>query len=129
MTPEPAAMSNDRGRHADAKLRLFELVLDDGRTSSPFVWRIRYALAHKGLPFESVEIGFTEIPTVFGGRFKTVPVIEHGGTMLAESWDIAEYLDRAFPDTAPLFSGPAERAMVRLMDAWFSGEILRKMFR
>jgi glutathione S-transferase len=122
-------MSDERGRHAGEKLRLFELVLDDGRSSSPFVWRIRYALAHKGLPFEAVGIGFTEIPKIFGGRFKTVPVIEHGATMLAESWDIAEYLDRAFPDTAPLFSGPAENAMVRLMDAWFSGEILRKMFR
>ena len=49
--------------------------------------------------------------------------------MLAESWDIAEYLDRAFPQAPPLFCGAAENAMVRLNDAWFSGEILRKMFR
>jgi glutathione S-transferase len=67
------------------------------------VWRIRYALAHKGLSFESIPIGFTEIPEVFGGRFKTVPVICHGHTMLAESWDIAEYLDRAFPSQPPYF--------------------------
>jgi len=127
--PQHADMNDRQSDNAGAKLRLFELVLDDGRSSSPFVWRIRYALAHKGLPFESVPIGFTEIPQVFGGRFKTVPVIEHRDTMLSESWDIAEYLDRAFPDTAPLFSGPAENAMVRLTDAWFSGEILRKMFR
>ncbi len=112
-----------------AKIRLFELVLENGRSSSPFVWRIRYALAHKGLPFESVPVGFTEIPSVFGGRFKTVPVIEHEGAMVADSWDIAEYLDRAFPRQPALFSGPPENAMVRLNDAWFSAEILRKMFR
>ncbi len=114
---------------SDAKIRLYELVLENGRSSSPYVWRIRYALAHKGLPVESVPIGFTDIPAVFGGRFKTVPVIEHGDTRLAESWDIAEYIDQAFPDAAPLFAAPPERAMVRLFDAWFSGEILRKMFR
>jgi glutathione S-transferase len=93
------------------------------------VWRIRYALAHKGVPFESVSIGFTEIPKVLGGRFKTVPVIEHGSTILAESWDIADYLEGAFPGLPPIFSGPAEYAMVRLTDAWFSAQILPKMFR
>ena len=117
------------GTRADSKVRLYELVLENGRSASPYVWRIRYALAHKGVPFEGVPIGFTEIPKVFGGRFKTVPVIEHRETMLAESWDIADYLERTFPDQPPLFSGPAERAMVRLMDTWFSAEILRKMFQ
>ena len=47
---------------------------------------------------------------------------------MAESWDIAEYLDQAFPGSAPLFSSSAELAMVRLTDAWFTSEILRKMF-
>lgn len=111
------------------KIRLYELVIGNGRSSSPFVWRIRYALAHKGLPFESVPVGFTEIPAVFGGRFKTVPVIDVDGTMVADSWDIAEYLDRAFPDRPALFSGPAENSMVRLIDAWFGADIMRKMFR
>jgi glutathione S-transferase len=113
---------------AESKNRLYELVLDNGCSASPYVWRIRYALAHKGLTCESVPLGFTEIPTAFDGRFKTVPVIEFGDTMLAESWDIAEYLDRAFPGQPALFSGPAEHAMARLTDAWFSAEILRKMF-
>ena len=110
------------------KIRLHELVLDNGCSVSPFVWRIRYALAHKGIAFESVPVGFTEIPSIRGGRFKTVPVIEHGDTMMAESWDVAEYLERAFPGSPALFSGPAELAMVRLSDAWCSADILRKMF-
>jgi glutathione S-transferase len=114
---------------ADAKIRLYEVVLENGRSASPYVWRIRYALAHKGVPFECVPIGFTQIPEVFGGRFKTVPVIEHGATMLAESWDIVDYLERTFPSLPPLFSGPGEYAMVRLMDTWFSAEIMFKMFR
>lgn len=110
------------------RTRLYELVLDNGRAASPYAWRIRYALAHKGLPCETVPLGFTEIAAAFDGRFKTVPVIEHGDTMLAESWDIAEHLDGAFPGQPALFSGPAELAMVRLADAWLSAEIMRKMF-
>jgi glutathione S-transferase len=114
---------------ADEKLTLFELALEDGRSASPFVWRIRYALAHKGLTFQAASLGFTEIAARFDGRFKTVPILEHGDTLMSESWDIAEYLDQAFPQAPLLFSGPAEMAMVRLMDAWFLAEIMRKMFR
>ncbi len=112
-----------------AAVRLYELALENGRSASPFVWRIRYALAHKGIPFESKYLGFTEIPRVFAGRFKTVPILEHGAMALSESWDIAEYLDRAFPGQPLLFNTPAENALVRLMDAWFMNEVMRKMFR
>lgn len=114
---------------AHRKLRLYELVLENGRSASPYVWRTRYALAHKGLEFESVPLGFTEIPTVFAGRFKTVPVISDGDTMLAESWDIAGYLDQAYPHSARLFSGDSEIATLKLLDAWLHAEILRRMFR
>src|SRR3981189_668715 len=114
---------------AENKVRLYELALENGRSASPFVWRIRYALAHKGIAFETVKLGFTDIPTVFGGKFKTVPILEHGDTVLAESWDIAEYLDRAFPDRPPLFASPSELALIRLTEAWFMNEVLKKMFR
>ncbi|MBS0395418.1 MAG: glutathione S-transferase N-terminal domain-containing protein [Proteobacteria bacterium] len=110
----------------DPAPRLYELVLENGRSASPFVWRVRYALAHKGLAFESVPLGLTDIPTVLGGRFRTVPILEHGTTAMAESWDIVQYLDRAFPQR-PLFSGPAELQMVRLVDTWLLLEVGRRL--
>lgn len=113
---------------AARSVRLYQLALGNGCSASPYVWRIRYALAHKGVACEPVPVGFTGIPTILGGRFKTVPILEHGATLMAESWDIAEYLDKAFPGTPELFSSPAELAMVRFTDAWFTSEILRKMF-
>ena len=113
---------------APDKIKLYELALGNGRSASPFVWRIRFALAHKGLPFESEFLGFRDIPARFAGRFKTVPVIECGDVMMAESWDIAEYLDRAYPEQ-PLFGSPAELSMVRLTDQWFTAEVMRKLFR
>jgi glutathione S-transferase len=114
---------------ADRKIRLYELVMENGASSSPYVWRTRYALAHKGLSFETVPVGFTEIPQAVGGRFKTVPFIEDGELGVGDSWEIAGYLDRTYATHRPLFSGPAEVAMVRLFDTWFSMEVMRGMFR
>jgi len=108
--------------------QLYELVLANGRSASPYVWRIRYALAHKDVEFESVPLGFTEIAATFGERFKTVPVLRDGAELLAESWDIALYLDRTRPH-APLFAADSEVATTRLLDGWVSAEIMRRMFR
>jgi glutathione S-transferase len=112
---------------AETALRLYELVVENGRSSSPFVWRIRYALAHKGLAFEPVPLGFTDIPKVLDGRFKTVPILGHGAHHVEDSWEIAAYLDRTFPER-PLFSSAAEHATVRLCDEWQSAVIMRKLF-
>lgn len=113
---------------AEADIRLYELVIENERSSSPYVWRTRYALAHKGLPFESVPLGFTDIPKTFNGTCKTVPVLRYRDVTIVDSWDIAEHLDTAFPNTQPLFSGPAELAMVRLFDAWFTPSVMAKLF-
>ena len=61
----PTAPGNDATART-ARIRLYELVLENGRSASPFVWRIRLALAHKGIAFESVPLGFTEIAQAFG---------------------------------------------------------------
>jgi glutathione S-transferase len=108
--------------------QLYELVLANGRSASPYVWRIRYALAHKAVQFESVPLGFTEIPATFGGRFRTVPVLRDGQELLAESWDIALFLDRTRPH-ALLFASDSEVATTKLLDAWLHAEIMRRMFR
>ena len=110
-------------------VQLYELVLDNGRSGSPYVWRSRYALAHKGIEYASVPLGFTDIPAAFGGRFRTLPVLKDGDHMLAESWHIAEYLDRTRPQAAALFGGASEIATTKLLDAWLQTEILRRLFR
>ena len=111
---------------ATSPFRLYELCLGNGRSASPYVWRIRYVLARKRLTLEHVPLGFTGIAERFGGRFKTVPVLEHGQTMMAESWDIATYLDRTFPGT-PIFSGAGEIQALRLFDHWFAFEVAKRL--
>ena len=111
----------------DPSLRLYELRIANGRSASPFVWRIRYSLAHKGLACDHVLLGFTEIAPRFGGRFKTVPVLENGATWVADSWDIARYLDATFADQ-PIFSSAGEIQAIRLFEQWFTFEVSRRLF-
>lgn len=90
-------------------MRLFELCGEDpARKFSPFCWRSRMALAHKGLAFESVPWRFTETGALaFSGHDK-VPVLVDGDRVVADSGVIAEYLDATYPDGPALFQGPAE---------------------
>jgi glutathione S-transferase len=99
-------------------MRLYELAMDDGASISPYVWRIRYALAHKGLAFEPRPTGLVGLRTLFDGAFKTVPILEDGDRIICDSGVIADYLDEAYPDRPMLFATAAERAMIRFIDKW-----------
>ena len=109
-------------------IRLYELVDAKDRSISPFVWRIKYALAHKGLDVETMPAGFGDIPKLCGGKYKTVPIIEDGATSVCDSLAIADYLDKTYPDHPAIFATPTERAMARFFDSWFGLEIMNRMF-
>jgi len=97
-------------------IRIYDLTGRDDRRPSPFCWRIKYALAHKGLPFEAVPVALTDIPTLCGGGHKAVPIIEDGSKSVSDSWAIADYLDEAYPDRPRLFSSRAERELCRFVE-------------
>jgi glutathione S-transferase len=84
---------------------------------SPYCWRTRFALAHKGLPVETVPWRFTDRDAIaFSGQGK-VPVIRDGDTTVFDSWTIAEYLEDQVP-TPTLFGSPTGRAHARFINAW-----------
>ncbi len=92
-------------------MKLYELVgKDKTQGFSPYVWRARMALAHKGLDVEMVPLTFTEIPSIASGQFKTVPILEHDGDFISDSWAIACYLENTFPDRPSLFGGESGQA-------------------
>ncbi len=76
------------------------------------------ALIHKGLDFESVPVGFSGVPHIEGGISKIVPVIRDGETLVTDSFDIAQYLEQAYPDRPSLFKGEGGLAMARLIERW-----------
>lgn len=98
---------------------LYELCgRDPQQIFSPHCWKARMALAHKGLTYETRPTPFTRIPEIEGGFSTTVPVMDDGGTLVRESFDIALYLERSYPDRPSLFGGPGGEAMARFVERW-----------
>ncbi len=66
-------------------ITLYDLVFQDDRRPSPFCWRAKYALAHKGLKWTEVPVGFTEKDKIAFASSQTVPVIKDGETTVRDS--------------------------------------------
>ena len=90
---------------------------------SPYCWRIRFALAHKGLPMETIPWRFADKPAIaFSGQGR-VPVIRDGETVVFDSWAIAEYLEARYPMPA-LFGSATAQAHARFINAWADSVLL-----
>ncbi|MDG1438672.1 MAG: glutathione S-transferase family protein [Emcibacteraceae bacterium] len=112
-------------------MKLYELVgCDPKKGFSPFVWRTKLALAHKGLNYETVPVTFTEIKETlaFAGS-KTVPVLVDGENVISDSWDIACYLEDTYPDHPSLFGGDTGRAAANLLGIQVGMPVLFPLFR
>jgi len=95
---------------------------------SPYCWRTRFALAHKGLPVETIPWRFTETEAIaFSGQGK-VPVIRDGSQVVNDSWAIAEYLEDHYPSPT-LFGGTGGRAHALFVNSWADGVLLGAIAR
>lgn len=84
---------------------------------SPYCWRTKLALAHKGMPVDAMPWRFTETDTLaFSGQGR-VPVIQDGATVVSDSWAIAVYLEQSAP-TPTIFGGVGGQAHARFINAW-----------
>jgi glutathione S-transferase len=94
---------------------------------SPYCWRTRFALAHKGLPLETIPWRLTEKAAIaFSGQGR-VPVIRDGETIVADSWAIAEYLEERYPAPS-LFGNATALAHARFVNAWADSVMLGGIF-
>ncbi|MCS7101434.1 MAG: maleylacetoacetate isomerase [Burkholderiaceae bacterium] len=81
-------------------------------------YRVRIALAYKGLPFEYVPVDLLK-----GGQFEAafrqrnpqelVPLLQEGDLHLTQSLAILEYLEERYPQPPLLPHAPRDRAYVR----------------
>lgn len=76
------------------------------------------ALKHKGLPFETIPWRFTEKDVIAFTGSKTVPVIVDGQRAVYDSWEIALYLDEAYPSRPGLFESAESRALTHFLHHW-----------
>ena len=100
-------------------ITLYELAgADPDVRFSPYCWRIRLALAHKGLPVDGLPWRFTEKDRLKFANSERVPVLVDDGKTVVDSWAIAEYLDTTYPDR-PILLGPAAgHAHLRFLNSW-----------
>jgi glutathione S-transferase len=100
-------------------LQLYDLAgADPERRFSPYCWRTKLALAHKGLVAETIPWRFTDKDVIaFSGQGR-VPVLVDGDRTVSDSWAIATYLEEAYADRPTLFGGPAGQTTTRFINSW-----------
>jgi glutathione S-transferase len=100
-------------------IKLFDLAAaEDDRRFSPYCWRVKMALKHKGLDFETVPWRFTEKDAIAPYRSSTVPVLLDGAQSVYDSWAIALYLDEVYPSRPRLFEGRESRSLSDFFNQW-----------
>lgn len=95
---------------------------------SGFSEKVRLILDYKGLEYKKIEvtpgIGQIEVFKISGQR--QVPVLKDGDTVIADSTEIALYLDRKYPEKPLIPIEPVARGQCLLMEEWADESIALK---
>jgi glutathione S-transferase len=102
-----------------ATLKLYDLAgAEADRRFSPYCWRVKMVLAHKGLVAETVPWRFTEKDVIAFSKQGRVPVLVDGERWVNDSWAIADYLETTYPERPSLFGGAVGKALARFHTNW-----------
>lgn len=98
---------------------LYELAgADDELRFSPYCWRVKMALKHKGLEVRPIPWRFTEKERIAFSGQGSVPVLVDADRTVVDSWEIARYLDSTYPDRPTLFGGAEGEASALFVKHW-----------
>lgn len=109
-------------------IEMWELVGDGDRRYSNFSWRTRMALRHKQLEVQYRPVLLTDKESIGFSGGKTVPVIRDGEAVVRDSWSIAQYLEKRYPERPSLFGGDTGEALARLANNWVDRTLLAIAF-
>ncbi|HWW47357.1 MAG TPA: glutathione S-transferase family protein [Xanthobacteraceae bacterium] len=91
---------------------------------SPHCWKVRMALAHKGLDVQTVPWRFTEKEAIAFSGQQLVPILVDQGEVVSDSWKIATHLEARYPDRPSLFGGKAGEALARFVNSWADASLV-----
>jgi glutathione S-transferase len=105
-------------------ITLYDLVFDKDVRPSPFCWRAKLALKHKGQTWRDEPCGFVEKQKIAFAQSQTYPVIHDGTKVVKDSWAIALHLDAAYPDK-PLWT---DKAHAHFVNNWADASVNPTIF-
>lgn len=99
-------------------------------TLSPFVVRVRIALALKGIDYEIIQEDLknkSELLLQSNPVYKQIPVLIHNGKPICESMIIMQYIEEVWDKKAPklLPKDPYDRAIARFWTAFIDDKLLQ----
>ncbi len=107
------------------RLTLFELAAADPEIRfSPHCWKIRMALAHKGLQADRIAWRFSDKSEIAFSGQGFVPVLVDKDEVVSDSWQIALYLEQRYHDRPSLFGNADAIPLCRFINAWADGVLL-----
>jgi len=105
-----------------------------GASRSPFVLRVRIALALKGIDYEFIEENVqnkSQLLLQSNPIHKKILVFIHNGKPVCESMIIVQYIDETWDTKAPnlMPKHPYDRAIARFWAAFVDDKVIRSFFR
>jgi glutathione S-transferase len=87
---------------------------------SQYSEKVRFILDYKGLSYRKVDVvpGVGQLDLLRLSGQSKVPVLKDGDTVIADSTEIAFYLDRKFPEKPLIPTDPVKRGQCLLMEEW-----------
>lgn len=87
---------------------------------SQYSEKVRFILDYKGLEYRKIEVvpGVGQLELFRLSGQSKVPVLKDGETIIADSTEIAFYLDRKFPEHPLIPTDPVLRGQCLLMEEW-----------
>ena len=108
---------------------LYELVGRDDRRFSPHCWRIRMALAHKGLEAAFEPVRFIDKEKIAFSGQKLVPILVDFGEVIFDSWAIAKYIDENYYQERSLLLGGGTRFVSHWVDSQLQPVLARCLIK
>jgi glutathione S-transferase len=108
-------------------IELYDLVGMNDQRFSPFCWRTKGVLAYKKIPYTTIPVRFTDKDKIaFSGQDR-VPVIKDNGTVVYDSWAIAEYCEGKHPDPS-IFPGLGLKEACRFFNLYVNSTVHPALF-
>lgn len=99
-------------------ITFYELSGKNNLVFSSYCWRVRLALMHKGLDYQSIKVGFTQIKEICNANYKTVPILQDGEFSLNESFAIVDYLEKTYVNHPSLLRNTEGRTLSKFIEMW-----------